>query len=663
MQGTSPKKNPQEQSVYPVSSDVTTPEPSHSFSDAVETAHNERGLYTHTDLQKGAVLREAAYIQAASRYHLQRLEAQLDAVIQIGQTLVSTLDPEQILTLLMEKITQLMEADRSTLFLVDRKNNQIWSKVVQGEEVVQIRLPIGQGIAGWVAQTGETVNIKDAYNDPRFDAGIDKKSGYTTRTILTMALRNQHSEIVGVIQVLNKRGKHPFRDEDEQLLQAITAQAVIFLENARLYQELWHKHVELQRTSRKLEQRTHELDIVFEIEQQMSSAFEHDAVISSILERVATLLFCEAGAIALKEPNSDQFHYHAVTGICSLSMNEQTVGLGEGFIGWSMKFGEPLLTNEAKLDPRYSISDIQPESQSLRSVLCVPLRKENQLIGCICLFNKRHTRGFTADDLRILRQIGSQISRAVEIGQRREQQLKENRLATIGQLMSGVMHDLKGPMTIISGYAQMLSQQENAEKRAKFSDAILTQIERLNNMTREVLSFARGESTLLVRKINTNQFVMDLKEHLQQEFEGSGIALIIENTYRGHAHFDEIKLQRLLYNLARNARQAMSPGGEFKIAISSENEKLCIECSDTGPGIPKEIQSQVFDSFVTGRPEEGSGLGLAIVQKIVSEHQGSIRFSSTPGEGTIFYVSLPLGGPQHLNKIETPSSTLLHTGG
>lgn len=618
-----------------------------SVSALLSSAYDEKEL----SLEDGARLREAAYIQAANRYHLKRLENQLNAVLQIGQTLASTIEPDRILTLLMQKITELMEADRSTLFLVDQKQGEIWSKILQGEGTVQIRMPLGQGIAGWVAQTGETLNLTDAYKHPRFNAEIDRESGYRTRTILTMPLRNQRHEIVGVIQVLNKRGDAPFRDDDEQLLKAIAAQAATFLENAQLYQELWYKHVELTRTSRKLEQRTHELDIVYDIEQQMSGAFHDQEMYTNILNRVLMLLTCEAGTIALFDPKSEHIHYKAVTGLSTGNVNHRKIQLGEGFISWTMKQGEPLLTNDPGLDPRFRPVDFAPLSSPLRSVLCVPLQREESISGAICLLNKRSPKGFQSDDLRILKQVASQISRAVEIGERRKQRLKENRLATIGQLMSGVLHDLKGPMTIISGYAQMLTLQDDPTKRETFANAIMAQIERLNLMTREVLSFARGESTLLLREIKMNQFINDIRDHLTQEFEGSGIVIEIENDYRGNANFDEIKIQRLIYNLARNARQAMADmvGGRVVVSFVQRDDQLAITVSDNGPGIPEEIQSHVFDSFVTGRPKEGSGLGLAIVRKIIDEHQGSIRFESTEGEGTTFFVTLPLEGPTTQN--------------
>ncbi len=103
--------------------------------------------------------------------------------------------------------------------------------------MVAIRLPIGKGLAGHVARTGEVVNITDAYSDPRFNPEIDRKSGYSTRTVLCMPMRNKNGEIIGVFQLLNKRIGH-FGPEDEAFIEALSVHAAIALENARMAQEM-----------------------------------------------------------------------------------------------------------------------------------------------------------------------------------------------------------------------------------------------------------------------------------------------------------------------------------------------------------------------------------------------------------------------------------------
>src|SRR5262245_10128779 len=128
---------------------------------------------------------------------LRREHKKMALVQDVGRALSSSLELDQLLNVIMEKITQLMEADRSTLYLLSEDGGQLWSKVAQGGEVVEIRLKVGEGIAGWVASSGETVNIPDAYVDTRFQPAVDLRSGYRTRSILCAPMRDSQGKTVG----------------------------------------------------------------------------------------------------------------------------------------------------------------------------------------------------------------------------------------------------------------------------------------------------------------------------------------------------------------------------------------------------------------------------------------------------------------------------------
>ena len=168
---------------------------------------------------------------------LRREQKKVALVQEVSRALSTTGDIDTLLRLIMEKVTELMEADRSTLFLVTEDGQQLWSKVIQGSEVVEIRLDVGEGIAGWVAQTREIVNIPDAYADQRFQPAVDLRSGFRTRSILSVPMLGALGGLVGVLQVLNKTDG-PFTQPDEELLLALSSQAAIAIENARLYRSL-----------------------------------------------------------------------------------------------------------------------------------------------------------------------------------------------------------------------------------------------------------------------------------------------------------------------------------------------------------------------------------------------------------------------------------------
>jgi len=168
---------------------------------------------------------------------LEKRVEKLTALLDIGKAMAAERDLDRLLPLIMGEVTKVMEADRSTLFLVDRERGEVWSKIAQGLEVREIRVRIGTGIAGHVAATGKVVHIPDAYADPRFDRSTDQQTGYRTRSILAVPMANKPGEVIGVIQVLNKR-EGTFGDEDIDLLQALSSQAAVAVENAILYEDI-----------------------------------------------------------------------------------------------------------------------------------------------------------------------------------------------------------------------------------------------------------------------------------------------------------------------------------------------------------------------------------------------------------------------------------------
>jgi signal transduction histidine kinase len=169
----------------------------------------------------------------ASRNRMDRL----NMLIEASKIVNSALDLAAVLALILDVATRSVSADRGTVYLVDEKAGELWSLAAQGVNMVEIRLPLGKGLAGYVARTGETVNITDAYRDPRFNPEIDHRSGYTTHTVLCMPMRNRDGKIVGVFQLLNKRAGF-FGPEDESFIDALSVHAAIAVENARMAQEM-----------------------------------------------------------------------------------------------------------------------------------------------------------------------------------------------------------------------------------------------------------------------------------------------------------------------------------------------------------------------------------------------------------------------------------------
>jgi sigma-B regulation protein RsbU (phosphoserine phosphatase) len=180
----------------------------------------------------------------------QALEAQVERLrflIEASKALNSTLDLAELITIILEMTTRETGAERATLFLLDSERNELWSLVAQGLGHKEIRLPSGRGLAGWVAENGEQVNLLDAHDDPRFDRSFDELFGYRTRTLLVAPVMDGSGRVVGVLELLNKPPPG-FSREDMDFLEGISVHAAIALDKAQLHRD----SLERQRLDREL---------------------------------------------------------------------------------------------------------------------------------------------------------------------------------------------------------------------------------------------------------------------------------------------------------------------------------------------------------------------------------------------------------------------------
>ncbi len=158
---------------------------------------------------------------------------QLNALLSVSQVMATTTDTNKLLEAIVTEVRDVMDAERGTLYLVDEINHELYSKVLHDDKLSEIRLKLGEGIAGQVALTGEIINIEDARHDPRLNTIFTTQAGIVVRNMLTVPMLNHHQEVIGVLQIINKRGE-PFTQNDEKLLSAMATQAAIGIENARL---------------------------------------------------------------------------------------------------------------------------------------------------------------------------------------------------------------------------------------------------------------------------------------------------------------------------------------------------------------------------------------------------------------------------------------------
>jgi len=249
----------------------------------------------------------------------------------------------------------------------------------------------------------------------------------------------------------------------------------------------------------------------------------------------------------------------------------------------------------------------------------------------------------TAKGMRVLASI-------VDISERKrlEMQLRRaERLAELGTLASGMAHEIGTPMNVILGRAEYLLQRATDEGMKKGLTTIITQVERITKVMKQLLAFARRRSPEW-RTVDLGEIVDDTLEMFQERIAESCITIdkAIESSLPP-VRADRDQLIQVLINLVMNSIHAMPEGGQLKLSLAREGSSVCLGLADTGQGMPEEIRSKVFEPFFTTKDfGMGTGLGLTVVKGIIEEHGGTIDVESIVDKGTIFWIRLPLDKAQ-----------------
>lgn len=562
------------------------------------------------------------------------------ALREVGAALGRRLDLDDLLELILGAVTDLLEADRSTLYLLDSANRELVSRIVIGGQVRSIRVRVGHGIAGAVAETGQAIRLRDAYLDPRFEPEWDMFTGYRTKSMLAAPLKNHIGRTIGVIQVLNKQEGEEFGDEDEAILAVLSTQAAIAIDNTRLMLSLTQRNQQLYSTKNKLERRVADLQLLNELESAMARAPSQEELAHAVLSALIAACQAQAGTLLLAEEESgDLVQYMLLAGPAELSLVR--VKAGEGLAAAAARTGKGLDLEAAREHPNCHPRIEGALPFELGGCLILPLAIASEPLGALGIFSAEGGRSFEEEDRSLLGLLAANVTTAVQLFRVSEQRERSQRLTTIGRLLAQVVHDFKTPMTVINGHVQMMASEAEQAARERHAASVFRQFRVLTSMQREVLEFARGEKKIFVRKVILVRFFKELGEQVALEIGARPVDLVFDVDAKVTARFDETRVARAIQNLARNAIEAMSAtGGRLTLGARMEDEDLLVTVSDTGPGIPQEVQGRLFQSFVTSGKEGGTGLGLAIVKKIVEEHKGTIEVRSSP-KGAIFELRLP----------------------
>ena len=280
-----------------------------------------------------------------------------------------------------------------------------------------------------------------------------------------------------------------------------------------------------------------------------------------------------------------------------------------------------------------------------RHLVCIPLWRKEHFFGGIFLADKRSGLMFFREDILAMRIISYQLLASLESIRLTEEKLRMERLSTIGNMAGEIIHDLKGPMTTIMGFAELLERDDcSPEEQKDYSHMISSEVEEMVEMVEEILEFSRGSKMKLnLGPCGVEELVNEVSEGLRRKFKEQGIRLVTKLTCLKKLYGDKDKLKRVFYNIANNAMEAMHGRGGFSINTYPHNTThVEFRLADSGPGIPPTVKENIFEPFVTYGKKRGTGLGMSIAKKIVNDHGGEIWVESKEGKGTIIYFTVPV---------------------
>jgi len=347
---------------------------------------------------------------AQSFAEAQRRVDELVLLNQMGQMLSSTLELEHILTILMDQTAIMLDAEAGSVSLLDEESGELVFMVAAGlkaHKVKGLRLPPGQGIAGWSAQEGRPALVPDVRKDARWYSQMDRETDFVTRSVLCVPLIAK-DRVIGVIQVLNKR-TGTFGEYDLSLLSSLSTGAATALENAQLYEKVRIFNEELEQ---RVKERTSELLTLHAIAATVSRSLDLTTIVNRALEQVLALMGRRTGGFYLFEPKTDQVHLVAHQGLGEeLAQVMAQFKVGQGLIGLVAGRGEPIVVEDISTDSRTLVQGIK--SSDLRSFAAVPLQAAGRVVGVMAIGDFRK-HPFSREDTALLIAIGHQIGVAVE---------------------------------------------------------------------------------------------------------------------------------------------------------------------------------------------------------------------------------------------------------
>jgi GAF domain-containing protein len=566
----------------------------------------------------------------------------------------STFDLQIVLDTLVESAATLCRADRAAIRLLrDGLYQHVASYGFTSEQKTHMKsLPLKPGresVAGRVGLQGKPVHIADNKADPelRLTAG----SGFANvRTTLGVPLLREGNPI-GVL-VLTRSIVQPFTDKQIDLVQTFADQAVIAIENVRLFDDVQKRTEEL---SESLQQQTATADVLKVISR---STFDLKSVLQTLVESAAKL--CDADKATITRQVNGVFYRAEAYGFSPefvAMMQAQPIEIGRGTItGRALLDRSIVHVPDIDADPEYTWAEAKRVGH-FRTILGVPMLREGDPIGVLTL-TRAEVRPFTEKQIELVSTFADQAAIAIENVrlfdeiQDKSRQLEEASKHK-SQFLANMSHELRTPLNAILGYTELIMDNiygDTPDKMREVLDRIQRNGKHLLGLINDVLDLSKieaGQLTLALTDYSIKDVVHSVYSAVEPLAVNKNLAFKIEvppNLPPGHG--DERRLTQVLLNLVGNAIK-FTDRGEVAILAVSSNGSFTVAVRDTGPGIGAADQDKIFEEFRQAddsltRKKGGTGLGLSISKRIIEMHGGKLWVDSEPGHGSTFSFTVPV---------------------
>jgi signal transduction histidine kinase len=518
-------------------------------------------------------------------------------------------------------------------------------------------LPLTRGVpSGRAVLDRCTIHIADVAVavETEYPDMKDNQKRTNTRTLLAMPLFREAVPI-GVI-VIRRTEVRPFTDKQIALLKTFADQAVIAIENVRLFQELEARTSELARS-------VGELKALGEVGQAVSSTLDLQTVLSTIVGHAVQLSGTDSGVIYEYDEGGQEFHLRA-----SHRMEEELVEAiraapirqGEGATGRATTTRAPVQVINLLEERELGATRLRPIAARLgyRSVLAVPLLREERILGALTVWRKQ-AGSFSPEVVQLLQTFATQSALAIqnarlfrEIEDKGRQLEAANRHKS--EFLANVSHELRTPLNAIIGFSEVLGERlfgELNEKQAEYTEDILSSGRHLLSLINDILDLSKIEAGRMELEVTTFHMPDAIENALlliRERASRHGIKLerIIDDRL-GDFTGDERKVKQVLVNLLANAVKFTPEGGCIKVEARLGDSAVITSVTDTGVGIAREDHEAIFEEFRQvgsnyAQKREGTGLGLSLTRKFVEMHGGKIWVESELGKGSTFTFTLPI---------------------